>query len=357
MTDSYVLLSTSSIHQTMEEIGVKYSRKAAVTVIESPTGYIRRIGDIAIYVSKSRKLLMVPADRATAIDLGDRTLPAQRKRFYYFLMQARKNGDDALAQRFKEDARSLLPPTVWGWEVTATALGEPRDLQVDVKGRPGLVPLRMEGYLLLPVGQERASRARMGATLGADETLVLDADDLFVLCQKKLDILYLQEQLKATPRSAVLLVLAKQDDRVVGIRATRLAWGHGKKQKVHGIYACSSGFGTHIQAYTEELLRTDLLPVLAQAQGSKEGYGTSAYTMRARPTITPAELPAFTLHAIPSAAPIWKSAFGFTDTQKKKGQMSLLTKSIAPATVEERATTKKRKASKSPSSMSSAAGM
>lgn len=337
-------------------LGVSYRKKNTEPVLQNARndGFVRRLlhkgpdttREIYLYRSGWMKVLMIPRELLKPSDTPD--WAGCVATYYSFLRVSRlsKKGDySKVADQFNQDVHARFPRDFWVWRIRGYALDDKELDTEDVPGKrgnsqdkPPVSTISLKSYLVVdPEDPAQVGPARALSTRpkGGEEQIELDADEVFKLCQARVDIEYVQQQAEPSETNAILLVIAykgaNDKKQVVGIRATQVGLHSGAATPfIHGVYACSSGYGRLIQAKTEDLLRSTLAPLL---QDRAPGYGTSAYTLRntrKRKALNKSKgLPWFTLFSMEKAYTYWRDVAGFEDTGKRKGKMAYMKKDVA----------------------------
>lgn len=208
---------------------------------------------------------------------------------------------------FQKLTKQVMEPEVWIVHIPALLL---EDTQHGFTTKQGPQQVRIRSYLIKhDQTQDQvsipASRTR---TFPRPDNIRFDAHAVHTLCNNAIDFAYLMKSLKPSAMVNILFTVFEKDDLVVAIRVTKLR--SGPRAEIKGAYACSKGFGTLIQEWTENLIR----------QHNDTLFPT-------RPENRPVT---FRLSALPSAVGFWKHVgFQATGERDKEGQ-EILEKRIFP---------------------------
>ncbi len=171
------------------------------------------------------------------------------------------------------------------------------DIQHMFHGKAGPQQVRVRSYII-----QKTARPQ-------NDAIRFDTHGIYTLCNNVIDFAYLLRSLKPSTAVNILVTVFEKDDKVVAIRTTKMR--SGARAEIKGAYACSKGFGTFIQKWTEDLIRT---------------HGDALF-----PTPLHDQRPVtFRLSALPSAVGFWKHV-GFQSTGQidKEGQ-EILEKALYP---------------------------
>lgn len=296
------------IHEELGLYGVDFDDSDIVAKFTSrKEGSIHEVPDLNVTIFKTddHTVAVFPID-----DSVYDTVDTYEMREVYRKFIDDYDGYNHVVSQFQVLTGKVIDPEVWIVSIPATLL---EDTLHTFQTKQGPQTLRVRSYII-----------KKSDTVPKD-AIRFDTHAVHALCNNALDFDYLQDSLKPSEMVNVLVTVFEKDDIGVAIRTTKLK--SGSRAEIKGAYACSKGFGTLIQGWTENIIRTyDDVLFPTSVAGNK-------------PTT-------FRLSALASAVGFWKHV-GFQSTGKfdKDGQ-EILEKRIYPEAI----IGTKRKMSRSPSS-------
>jgi hypothetical protein len=242
---------------------------------------------------KIKVQIWLPADKPYTPE----AIHTMQTSYLMFLRKARAERESKFADMYKQIVRENLPSEVYELTVYGTQI-EGGKTTVETKQGPQHVHVRS---FVLCHNDKNAGWSK-------------DVDDITRLCKYDIDMLYLKTELNPKKDSCILFTVIEQEDRLRGIRATRL-----NKSNPMGIYMCSDGLGKYLQQHTEELVCT----LFSHVYKDPRPLTTSPRT-RGQHKAKPREVH-YELFAVETAVGFWEHV-GFTKTGKTKGKTFFMTK-------------------------------
>lgn len=283
--------------EELAQYGIEFDDADLITTyasVNDEDGSIREVKDLhlTIFDAANRTVAVFPVEDVIYDGLDTTLMLDIYKDFI-----GEYDGYKHVVGKFQTLTQEVMDPEVFIVSISAALL---EDLSHSFQTKAGSQQVRVRSYII---------QKNPKPTHPHTAAIRFDTHAIHSLCNNAIDFAYLLRSLKPSSAINVLVTIFDKDDKVVAIRTTKMR--SGARAEIKGAYACSKGFGTLIQAWTEELIRT-------------RGDALFPFPLPDHKPVT------FRLSAIPSAVGFWKHVgFHATGEIDKEGQ-EILEKALYP---------------------------
>lgn len=308
-------VSGEDLHEFLENYGIEFDDTDMIETFNDKKGGIMKElkeFELTVYDTENQTACIFLLDDVAYYEFDKKGMVKDYKDFI-----SEKEDHPELVRLFDERVSAVIDPEVWVVELPALMIEDIEEFMPAKDG--GQERLRVLSYVF-----------KKGYRSG--DFVRFNVRAVHSLCNTLIDMDHLIDSLKPTASVNVLMTLFEKAGKVVAIRVTKLRGG--ARAEIKGAYACSKGYGTLIQAWTENLIRLQDANIFPSLSATK------------RPVT-------FKLAALPTAVGFWKHV-GFEETRRvDKEKNIILEKRILPSDEVSAVTATSKRKHRSPGEVSS----